>query len=127
MPKVNFKTPFLAGNGQPVCEADLDFLNQKVNAQGQIETAVKTDAEGNAIMRVVSVADVVVSILHDSYDGDMALPGAERVKRHRLAERVFAAEGEAEYTIEELHMIQELAARKRPTLVLGRLDEVINR
>lgn len=126
MPKVNFKVPFLSGNGHPVYEPVLDYSNQKANAQGLIETAIKTDEEGNALTRIVDVTDVVVSVLHDNYEGDMALPGSERIKRHRLAEKVFAANGEEEYTIEELHLIQELAAKKRPTLVLGRLDEVIN-
>lgn len=127
MPKVNFRVPFLSGNGQPVYEPVLDYSNQLAGPDGQIQTAVKKDEDGNTLTRIVDVADVVVSILHDNYEGDMVLPGSERIKRHRLAERVFAATGEDEYSIEELHLIQDLAAKKRPTLVLGRLDEVINR
>lgn len=122
--KVDFNIPLLDPRGKTVYEVRRDVTKQKPNAYGQLEAQPVLDADGCALLDVVTLADVVLGVLQDSYEGDDKLPARERIHRQRLSDRVF--NGETEFTLYDLTLIQDLAAKKRSTLVLGRLDEVIN-
>jgi hypothetical protein len=122
--KVDFNSPLLDPRGKIVYEVRRDATKQKSNAYGQLEAQPVIGAEGLALLDVVTLSDVVIGVLQDNYEGDDRLPGRERIHRQRLSDRVF--NGETEFDVYDLTLIQELAAKKRSTLVLGRLDEVIN-
>ena len=126
MPKVNFNVPFKDAYGQPLMEAERDRNTMRVNHLGQIESKIVTNDEGIVVMKPVILRDVVVDILLDNYTGDDSLSGGEKLRRHNIAQRIIAAEGEADFAVDELAVITDLAAKKRPTLVLGRINDAIN-
>lgn len=84
-------------------------------------TDPKTGLESEEEIRLKKV---IVDLLLQPYEGDDKLSGSERLERSRLAEKV-ALSSTATYTAKELEIIETLAAKSRPTIVLFNIARAI--
>lgn len=126
MPKANFKTPFLDPQGEPAMEVKRDWNKLKPNANGELIAEAVVDDKGYAVMEPVMLHNVIIDTLLGEYEGDYKLPGKDRLARHELALKVKNAPDDGqEYSDAELRMIEELAAKNKRTIALGRIDEAI--
>lgn len=125
MPKINFNVPFTNETGETIRRPAFDKTKTKAGANGTLQQQVIMDAENNVVMEDVQVRDMLIQILSNAYQGDEALPFADRVKRGKLARKV-ATSNEANYRTEELTIIQDLSAKSGSTTFLAQLDDLIN-
>lgn len=59
-----------------------------------------------------------------SYPDEQNLPGSEKVKRFKLAEKAYAG-GEQEVSVEDAALIKTLVAKAYNPLIVGRVYEII--
>lgn len=125
MPKINFNVPFVDETGVVVTQPKINPKKTRISPDGRQIPHVEMDAENNAILETVIIKDQLVKILNMPYEGDDKLPFGDRVKRGKLARKI-STSSTANYTVNELNMIQELSAKTSSTVFLTQLDEIIN-
>lgn len=126
MPKVNFNTPFVDINGEPVKEAKVDTTKARKGDKGGIEHDLKVDENGEVVYEVLNFKSILSNTLLSPYPGDENVPYCDRVKRGKLAKKIVSS-STANYRQEEIDMLRELVAKSKSTLVLLQFDELLEK
>lgn len=125
MAKINFNTPFLNENGEPILKAKLDGKKVKQAPDGRMIPIALTNEDGTVAQEPIHIKDMLHSILMAPFEGDDKVPFGERAKRGKLARKIVTS-STANYRTEELTTIQELTAKIGSTALVSQLDDLIN-
>lgn len=127
MPKFTLAKPILDEKNEDMIEIVRDKKKMKLNKEtGTIEAVPVIDTEGYVVTKPILLSEVIINVLMDHYEDHLTVSGNDRLSRHILAQRILlAGEGEVDLTSDEVTMITDLAAKKRPTLVLGRIKDAL--
>lgn len=93
----------------------IDVLKPLTNLDG----TVLTDGETGIVFTAK------IAFANSLLGGTGELPGAERLKRFALAEKIYGAETPIALTSEEKVLIKECCAKMYTTLVYGRVHEIL--
>lgn len=127
MPKFTLAKPILDEKNEEMIDIVRDKTKMTLNrSTGAIEAQPKLDEDGYVVTKPILISEVIINVLMDHYDDHLTVSGNDRLSRHMLAQRIFmAGEGEVDLTMDEIATIIDLAAKKRPTLVLGRIKDAL--
>jgi len=123
MPKINFNVPFLNEKGEPIKQLKVDPDKIKIAANGQAMPAVESDADGNAILEIIYVKDLLAKVLNMTFEGDAKTSFSDRAKRGKLARKI-QTNSSVNYTDAEIEIIQDLCAKSGSTILLAQLDDL---
>lgn len=102
MEKIDFSQALKALNGE-----DMKMMNPDGSVGG-----------------VLKLSEVCSNALLSGYEDEKNLSAEEKVKRFKLAHKVFEA-GEIELASEEATLIRKVVNKKYPTMIVGQVYEVI--
>lgn len=68
-----------------------------------------------------------VNALVSEHELDTNVSAIEKVRRFTLAQRIFGASGEHEFTLDELSLLNRLCGMKYPVVIAGRMNEILNK
>ena len=125
MPKINFNVNLIDENGVPATRPKFDKTKVRPSANGQMVARQEVDEEGYLVMEQIKVKDLLVEVLGGFYQGDETTPFPDRAKRARLMRKVARAQMETSYSVDELKMIQDYAAKAGSVALIAQLDELM--
>lgn len=121
MPKINFHTPFLDENNDPIRKPKYDKTKTKVGASGNPVQPLLVDADGIVQYEDVMVNEILAATINSNITGDDALNYEQRLERGKLARKISdRSEGALKnYSVEQLAMIKDVCTRAQavPALV----------
>lgn len=96
----------------------LHFLDGKPLVEA---TKTGTDEAGKDIIeqRPITLAGIAVNALLAQHEDERALPGADKVKRYKLAQKIHDAAGEMDVTAEDVALLKTLIGKTYPPLLVG--------
>lgn len=103
--KRNLKTPLQFLDGKPLLEA----------------IKIGTDEAGRDIIEQhpITLAGIAVNALLAQHEDERTLPGADKVKRYKLAQKIYDALGEMDVTAEDVALLKTLIGKTYPPLLVG--------
>lgn len=127
--KIDFNVPFLTTINEPVRRPKLDKNKMMYDEKGQQRLAAVLDENGVQVMEDVMLKDMLVSVLDAPFEGDHQMPFDERVKRGKLARKVYDSTNASlkNYSDEELALLKDLTGKIGATSLLLQLQEAIEK
>lgn len=125
MSKINFNVPFLNESGQEIHRPITNEKKLRYTPDGRAVPEVQKDAEGFAVLKVITVREMLVQILTTPLKGDEAVSYSDKVRRGKLARKIETS-NTANYTPKDLAMIEELASQMASVTLLAQIDDLLN-
>jgi len=88
----------------------------------QIAQAIKNNAESD---KAFTLKNACVTALQIQFDDEKGLSGEDKFKRHKLVEKIYAAKGEIDMTVEEVTLVKKIIGKAYGTLIVGRCWELL--
>jgi hypothetical protein len=107
--KINFKTVAVNLQGEKI------YPNPAVDKDG---FPVSEDKRGEAYPLGFFVIDALLS-------GERDLPGVEKLKRYKLAQKIQSPAKETDITIEEAALVKEVTGKYSVTLIMGQIWDLL--
>lgn len=114
---LNFHQPLLNEKLEPVLQVKLDPAMGSVAPNGQIVPGVVTDEKGAPAQEPIMINRVLGVLVNTQFESDKEIGYDERLARGRLS-RKLAADGEQEYSKNELQIIRDLLVKGQATPLL---------
>lgn len=125
MPKINFNVPLTDVTGEIVNQPVIDKTRTLIAPNGQPYHPNKLDEDNKPMMQPVLIKDMVARVLNSPLKDDDKLERDAKVNRGRLARKV-VSNSTANYTIDQVKIIQDLCATISSIEFLTQLDDIIN-
>ena len=130
MAKLDFNIPFLKSDGSPEMKPKTDDMKLKPNAMtpGHLVPEPVLDENGFAVLETITVGSILRRLLNTVEEADLKLGFEEREKRGRLARKVGdnTQASLKNYSVEELKLIQDQAAKLGATELVVQVSDIIN-
>lgn len=121
MPKIDFNTPLLDENREPVTQYKVDAEKAKVDENGRVFTPAVADAEGKPVKEPVMLNKVLAQLVNSVFPDEKELGHEDRVKRGKLVRKLSdTTKGSLKnYSSDEIQIIKKLLVKAQATPLLA--------